>query len=204
MRGIKMAEEVKLFGQIEVKEESIYDQIGGEESIVAAVAIFYEKVLNDNLIKHYFEGVDMLGQVIHQQNFLRAALGGKIPYTGRGLYLAHQNLKISDSHFGQVAYHLQQTLLELKVPQDIIDKIMAIAGSVKDDIVAKQTEAAAAASKTEQKSSDKPKKCPFHKTINGDASSKGKLSFYQKMLISGLSTASLAFAVVAAYLIHVS
>lgn len=199
-----MTEEVKLFGQAEVKEESIYDQIGGEESIIAAVAIFYERVLNDNLLKHYFVGVDQVGLVIHQQNFLRAALGGKLPYTGRGMQLAHQHLKITESHFGQVAHHLQMTLMELRVPDEIIGKIMVIAASTKDDIVAKQTEAAAA-SKTEQKSSDKPKKCPFHKsTNNGEIDSKGKLSFYQKMLISGLSTASLALAVVAAYLIHAS
>lgn len=179
-------------------EDSIYAQIGGEGAIVAAVAIFYEKVLNDPILKHYFVDVDMLGLVIHQQNFLRAALGGNIPYSGRGLYLAHQHLKITESHFGQVAYHLEQTLLELKVPKEIIDKIMVIAGSVKDDIVAKQQ----SASKSEQKqSSDKVKKCPFAKKDKTAENNEGKFSGFSPLLYT-ICGAMTPFIALLTYLVY--
>ena len=39
--------------------ETLYEKIGGEKAIDAAVDLFYRKVLADGRIKHFFEGVDM-------------------------------------------------------------------------------------------------------------------------------------------------
>ena len=38
---------------------TLFDQIGGEAAVDAAVDLFYKKVLADDRIKHFFEGVDM-------------------------------------------------------------------------------------------------------------------------------------------------
>ena len=38
---------------------SLYDQIGGDAAVNAAVDIFYRKVLSDDRIKQFFDGVDM-------------------------------------------------------------------------------------------------------------------------------------------------
>ena len=39
--------------------ESLFDRIGGEAAVNAAVDIFYRKVLADDRINQFFEGVDM-------------------------------------------------------------------------------------------------------------------------------------------------
>ena len=41
---------------------TLYDQIGGEPAVNAAVDLFYEKVLTDPRINHFFADVDMAKQ----------------------------------------------------------------------------------------------------------------------------------------------
>jgi hemoglobin len=48
---------------------------------------------------------------------------------------AHAKLKLDESHFTAIAENLAATLAELKVKQELIDKIMAIAASTKDDVL---------------------------------------------------------------------
>jgi len=39
--------------------EDLYDLIGGPRTIEAATKLFYEKILQDESLRHFFEGVDM-------------------------------------------------------------------------------------------------------------------------------------------------
>ena len=49
---------------------------------------------------------------------------------------AHANLPgLDESHFNAVAEDLQKTLEELKISKELIGQVMAIAGSVKDDVL---------------------------------------------------------------------
>jgi len=38
---------------------SVYEQLGGEAAINAAVDVFYRKVLGDKYVIRFFDGVDM-------------------------------------------------------------------------------------------------------------------------------------------------
>jgi hemoglobin len=48
---------------------------------------------------------------------------------------AHKHLHLKEAHFTAVAGHLLGTLQELNVPQNLIDQVMAIAGSTHDDVL---------------------------------------------------------------------
>ena len=121
------------------RSESLYHRIGGKAAMDAAVAKFYTKVLADKRINGFFEDVDMKRQARKQNEFLSAAFGGPKPWKGKDLRTAHQNLDgLSDEHFAAVAENLQATLTELEVPGKLIEEAMAIAGSVKDDVLGKK------------------------------------------------------------------
>lgn len=60
----------------------LYEQIGGQPAVDAAVDIFYRKVLSDDRISHFFEGVDMEAQIGKQKAFLTVAFGGPNNYSG--------------------------------------------------------------------------------------------------------------------------
>lgn len=120
--------------------ESIYDQIGGDEAVSAAVDIFYRKVLTDDTISHFFDAVDMDAQRAKQKSFLTMVFGGPNEYTGKNLREAHAPLVekgLNEEHFGAVAKHLQATLEELNVPEHLVKQIMDIAASTIDDVLNK-------------------------------------------------------------------
>ncbi len=117
------------------REASIYHQIGGKAAIDAAVEAFYVKVLKDDRIKHFFDDVDMVRQRTKQKQFLSAAFGGPIAWEGKDMRRAHAKLKLNESHFNAVAENLKSTLEDLKVKKELIDKIMTIAASTKDDVL---------------------------------------------------------------------
>lgn len=45
---------------------TLYDKLGGPDALEAAVDLFYEKVLADERLKHFFEGTNMMRLVIKQ------------------------------------------------------------------------------------------------------------------------------------------
>ena len=49
---------------------SLYEKLGGEGAVNAAVDIFYGKVLKDDRIKQFFDGVNMQKQASKQKAFL--------------------------------------------------------------------------------------------------------------------------------------
>ena len=129
-----------MFGLFKKKEEppmSLFEKIGGEAAVDAAVDIFYRKVLTDDRISEFFDTVDMEGQHVKQKAFLTMAFGGPTDYSGKDMREAHKHMNLTDEHFGAVAECLVGTLEELTVPQEYIDEIVTIAVSVKDDVLNK-------------------------------------------------------------------
>jgi len=119
---------------------SLYEEIGGEGAVNAAVDIFYRKVLKDDRIKRFFEGVDMEKQAAKQRAFLTMAFGGPHSYTGLDMRKAHAHLVkmgLNDSHFDAVVEDLGATLKELKVPDNLIAQVATIAESTRNDVLGK-------------------------------------------------------------------
>ena len=121
-------------------KKSLYEQIGGEGAVNAAVDIFYRKVLKDDRIKHFFDGVDMGKQAAKQKAFLTVAFGGPNKYSGEDMRKGHAHLVkngLNDSHFDAVMENLGATLKELNVPGHLIAQAAAIAESTRKDVLGK-------------------------------------------------------------------
>ena len=114
---------------------TLFEQLGGQAAVDAAVDIFYRKVLLDPKINHFFDQVDMSKQIAKQKAFLTYAFGGPNNYSGRDMREAHKHLALTEDHFNAVAGHLQSTLQELNVAPDLINDVMAIAASTHDDVL---------------------------------------------------------------------
>lgn len=118
---------------------SLYEQLGGEPAVNAAVDIFYRKVLSDHRINRFFDNSDMEKQAAKQKSFLTMAFGGPNNYNGADMRQAHAHLVkkwgLDDSHFDAVMEHLSGTLEELNVPQNLIDQVAGIAESTRNDVL---------------------------------------------------------------------
>jgi hemoglobin len=122
------------------RADSLYDKIGGDAAMTAAVDLFYVKVLADDRVNEYFEDVNMKRQKSKQKAFLAAALGSPTAWEGKDMRKAHADLDITESEFGAIAGHLQKTLEELKVKEDLIKEIMTLVGTTKDDVLNRKVE----------------------------------------------------------------
>lgn len=118
-----------------INQSSLFERIGGMPAVNAAVDIFYTKVLADERINHFFEHTNMASQSGKQKAFLAYAFGAPMNYTGKSMREAHAHMKLTEDHFNAVAGHLVATLQELGVGQDLIDEVVAIAVSTKDDVL---------------------------------------------------------------------
>lgn len=120
--------------------ESLYQQLGGEAAVDAAVENFYIKVLIDPRTAPFFESVDMPRQIAKQKAFLTMVFGGPNNYSGRDMRKAHAHLValgLNDSHVDAVIELLGQTLSELGVKKELIAQVAAIANSVRDDVLSR-------------------------------------------------------------------
>ena len=117
----------------------LYDRVGGERAMEVAVNLFYRKVLNDDLVSHFFEGVDMEAQQLKQKSFLSMAFGGPYQYSGRDLREVHQPLKekfgLTDAHFDRVGALFKETLEELNISEKEIAEMLETIESMRDDIL---------------------------------------------------------------------
>jgi len=120
--------------------DALFDRLGGEAAVNAAVDIFYRKVLADDRISRFFDGVDMDKQAAKQKAFLTMAFGGPNSYTGEDMRKGHAHLVergLNDSHFDAVVENLGATLKELGVADDLIGEVAAIAETTRNDVLGK-------------------------------------------------------------------
>lgn len=112
---------------------TLFEKLGGAGAIDLAVDQFYERILNDDRINHFFIGVDMQKQRQHQKAFLTYAFGGSSGYDGKMLRQAHQHLVetmgLNGDHYNAVVENLVATLKSLGVSDELIGEVGAIAAS---------------------------------------------------------------------------
>jgi hemoglobin len=117
---------------------TLFERLGGETAIEAAVVRFYDKVMMDPALSPFFESLDMDRQIQKQIAFMTVAFGGPNKYSGRDLRTAHQRLAksgLNGGHFDSVAEHLRSTLEELGVDATTIGEVLTIVGSTRADVL---------------------------------------------------------------------
>ncbi len=123
----------------DVAVQSLYERIGGEQAVMAAVDLFYEKVLADDRTRPFFEGLDMKKQIRKQVAFMTWALGGPEAYRGRDLRVAHAGLVrdrgLGDQHFDAIMELLQTTLREIGIADELVEEALGIIESERDNVL---------------------------------------------------------------------
>ena len=121
------------------KSGTLYERIGGPAAVDAAVDIFYQKVLADPKINHFFAHTNMTKQRQKQKNFMSYAFGAPGKYTGLAMDAAHRKLVreqgMNDSHFDAVAGHLKSTLEELKVDPALINEVLTAVEGLREQVM---------------------------------------------------------------------
>ncbi len=115
--------------------QSLYLQLGGRDVVEQAVDSFYDRVLADSSLKHFFAQVDAKWLRGKQRDFLSYACGGPVTYDGDNLREAHRHLDLKQEHFDAVVEHLRATLEELGIASHLVQEVVAIANATRDDVL---------------------------------------------------------------------
>ena len=104
---------------------SLYDRLGGESAIDSIVQALYDRVLADPDLQPFFAHTPMDKQRAMQREFLCAALGGPMSYSGKPLTHVHQGRGITTRHFAKFVQHFLETLRELEVSREDADAVIS-------------------------------------------------------------------------------
>src|SRR5438309_11512289 len=114
---------------------SLYERLGGSESITAVVEDFRDRVAKDSRINQKFAKTDLvrLRQMLIDQ--VCEAAGGPCKYTGRSMKDAHAGMKVTSGEFDALVQDLVATLNQFKVGKKEQDEVLSVLGPLKTDIV---------------------------------------------------------------------
>ena len=121
-------------------EKSLYERIGGYNALAAVVDDFIGRLVADKRFEKFFVGHSEDSQKRIRQHILDqfcAATGGPCIYTGRDMKTTHHGLGLTDADWDVAAKHLVASLDKFKVPEKEKSELLAIASSLKVDIVQK-------------------------------------------------------------------
>ena len=116
-------------------QPTLYERIGGEQGIVRLIDAFYDRILADPELAGFFQDTAMDTLRRMQREFIAAALGATVSYSGRPLGQAHAGRGITPKHLQRFVAHLFDTLradFDLQ-PDDesaIVDRIWTLANDV--------------------------------------------------------------------------
>lgn len=116
-----------------MQSQTLYDKYGGQDTVDALVDRFYQGVLSNDLVKHFFDKTDMVKQKKHQASFVAAALGGPNPYNGLSIREAHKKLGVNDDHFDAIVDELTDAMDSFGVEQKDIQIVISTIECLRDD-----------------------------------------------------------------------
>ena len=115
--------------------QSVYNEIGGRDAVEAVVTDFYDRVLSDEQLVPYFDGMNMGELRAHQIQFISSVTGGPVEYSGADMREAHAHLDIEESDFDAVGEHLENALRTNGVDDENVEAIMSDVVALKEPII---------------------------------------------------------------------
>jgi hemoglobin len=112
-----------------------YVRLGGTQAFDALVTELDRRILQDERLRPYFDGVSLERLQHHQRSFLAMAFGGPPGYLGRTIQAAHSSLDVTDEAFDRVMDHLIATLVDLGVSQELLREVAWTLLPLRHDIV---------------------------------------------------------------------
>jgi hemoglobin len=117
---------------------SLYERLGGHDTIAVAVAVFYTRVLADPGLAPYFAGIDLVRLRSHQAAFLTVAMDGPDVFAGRSLDAAHRGRAITGEAFDAMVDHLDFALADVGVDPDDVEELIGRVRPFRELVVTSQ------------------------------------------------------------------
>jgi len=98
---------------------TLFEKLGGKGAISAVVDRFYDIMMEDERVNHYYSETNMQKLRGSQKEFITMITGGPNNYTGEDMYTAHCKYDITRDAFDITWQHLEESLHYYEVPEDL-------------------------------------------------------------------------------------
>ncbi len=115
-------------------QESLFDRLGGAEHVFEIVSAMYKRVQADEELSPFFARATWERLQRMQFEFMAAALGGPVTYSGAEIQAIHAGRGIKQQHFSKFVGHLADEMEDRGVPRDDIDAVLAQLAMYRDRI----------------------------------------------------------------------
>jgi hemoglobin len=120
------------------QDNSLYSRLGGYDAIAAVAGNLLPRLIGDSQLGRFWahrgeDGIRREKQLLI--DFLCAASGGSMMYTGRDMPTTHKGMKISESDWQILMGHLDATLNHFSVPEKEQTDVKGFILSTKAEIV---------------------------------------------------------------------
>ncbi len=116
-------------------DTTLFQRIGGMNTIRLIVDRFYNKVLSDESLHHFFPKHDMIALRSKQTSFLAYVFGAPSIQSEFDLKKAHAHLKIKQDHFNSLVNHLDSSLKEMEFDERLRNEVIEIIQHTQKDII---------------------------------------------------------------------
>lgn len=114
---------------------SIFEALGGDAALAAAVDGLYDRLTVDPVTESYFRGVAIKDLRRHLRIFLAAALGGPAVYRGRDMRTAHAGLGVTSEAWDRTVGHVAGVLADLGVEAELAGRVIGHLAPLRGQIV---------------------------------------------------------------------
>lgn len=99
---------------------TLFEKLGGEGAVSAVVDKFYEFMMADPVVSHFFAKTDMKKQAQSQKSFITMVCGGPNNYHGKDMKAAHAKMNIGKKEFDATWKHLHDALRFYQVSEVLV------------------------------------------------------------------------------------
>ena len=120
------------------KSETLYQRIGGYDTIAAIVDEFLQTLATDPQMERFGSGMNLERRKRNRQltlDYLAAAAGGPTLYLGQDMKPAHAGLSINASEWKISMNHVERALAKFKIPERESKELIALVDGLKGEIV---------------------------------------------------------------------
>jgi hemoglobin len=121
-----------------LSQKTLYERLGGYDGLTAFANDVMPRLMADSQLGRYWQHRGADGLAREKQllvDFLCAAAGGPMYYTGRDMEVTHKGMKISEEDWSLFMNHAGATLKALEVPKQECDDVVEFVSSLKSEIV---------------------------------------------------------------------
>ncbi len=118
-------------------DKTLYDRVGGRQTLDVVHKIFYDKVYAHPWMKLYFADQPQEHLERQQTSFMGQLFGGPRDYWGKAPKVAHQHMVITEELFQLRSDLLRSSLEEAGVAADLIEEWMQVDATFKAGLLKK-------------------------------------------------------------------